>query len=187
MYNYNDLLRISKISDNIYLSGIYPLEKFPDQFRNNNINCILSCVDKPYVESVHNEIFKNNPDIEILYIPYDDDIRENLSKRNLNNITINKYISNPSEMNRLTDMNNFFNNKSMLDISYFYIDDCIRSGKNILIHCMAGVSRSASVLINYLMKKYDMEYDDAYKYLISKRSIVMPNESFKNQLKSIKK
>ena len=56
--------------------------------------------------------------------------------------------------------------------------------KNILIHCFAGRSRSAAVVLFYLIKKYDFSIDTAYDYLVSKRSLVNMNTSFYDEIKN---
>ena len=55
--------------------------------------------------------------------------------------------------------------------------------KNILIHCMMGISRSASFTIIYLIKKYSMTFDDAVKFVKNKRNIINPNGGFLYQIK----
>ena len=54
---------------------------------------------------------------------------------------------------------------------------------NIFIHCMGGVSRSASLVLFYIMKEKKWNYDISLNYARSKRPTVNPNESFANQLK----
>ena len=46
---------------------------------------------------------------------------------------------------------------------------------NVLVHCMAGVSRSASFVIGYIMKHKKMDYLTAKKYVIQRRNQVSPN------------
>eukprot|EP01084_Bolivina_argentea_P247092 413415_1 len=53
-----------------------------------------------------------------------------------------------------------------------------------LVHCVAGVSRSSTIIIAYLMKMKKMKYDDALDYTIKRRRIVNPNPGFRRQLKS---
>ena len=53
---------------------------------------------------------------------------------------------------------------------------------NILVHCYAGISRSASILISYFMKKCKLTFEEGFAYLKSKRKIVSPNPGFRKQL-----
>lgn len=57
----------------------------------------------------------------------------------------------------------------------------------ILIHCQAGVSRSATIIIAWLMKAYGMSRDEALTFLRSRRSIVNPNEGFMRVLAQYEK
>lgn len=50
--------------------------------------------------------------------------------------------------------------------------------RRVLVHCMAGVSRSTTVLTAWLMKTFGMSMDDALKLIKSKRPIVNPNHGF---------
>lgn len=50
------------------------------------------------------------------------------------------------------------------------------------MHCLAGVSRSASVLIAYMIRKYRWDYDKCLEMLKSKRKCCMPNYGFRQQL-----
>lgn len=59
-----------------------------------------------------------------------------------------------------------------------------RNGR-ILIHCNAGVSRSASVCIAYLMLQRQMNFVDAFSLVKSKRECIRPNDGFLKQLKAI--
>ena len=51
-----------------------------------------------------------------------------------------------------------------------------------LVHCAAGVSRSASVVVAYLMYKKGLSLDDALDFVKSKRECVDPNFGFREQL-----
>ncbi|CAD8199353.1 unnamed protein product [Paramecium pentaurelia] len=57
-----------------------------------------------------------------------------------------------------------------------------RQNGNVLIHCMAGISRSATLVAAYLMKKSNMNAQDALKLLEQKRWQVYPNNGFLRQL-----
>ena len=51
-----------------------------------------------------------------------------------------------------------------------------------LVHCQAGVSRSATITVAYIMLHSRMTMMDAFKYVKSCRSIVAPNFNFMGQL-----
>lgn len=53
----------------------------------------------------------------------------------------------------------------------------------IMIHCNLGISRSSSVLIAYLIKRYNMCLYAAFNYVKDKRLQIAPNYSFLRQLK----
>ena len=40
------------------------------------------------------------------------------------------------------------------DISYKFIKDHISKNKNVLVHCHAGVSRSSTLILNYMLRTY---------------------------------
>jgi protein-tyrosine phosphatase len=57
--------------------------------------------------------------------------------------------------------------------------------KNILIHCFMGASRSASVVIYYLMKKYNYTLNEAIQFAKNKRYLVNPTMLFYNELSEL--
>ncbi|KAF9444655.1 phosphatases II [Macrolepiota fuliginosa MF-IS2] len=65
-----------------------------------------------------------------------------------------------------------------LEAACNYIDTSLRSGRNVLVHCQQGVSRSAAVILAYLIRNRGMTYDSAYAYLKRKRACVKPNPTF---------
>ncbi|XP_071517618.1 dual specificity protein phosphatase MPK-4-like isoform X2 [Panulirus ornatus] len=62
-----------------------------------------------------------------------------------------------------------------------FIDDGQRKG-NVLVHCYFGVSRSATLVTCFLMKKYKISVDEALQRIKSKRRCVGPNSGFLAQL-----
>lgn len=68
-----------------------------------------------------------------------------------------------------------------------FIVEALENSKNILVHCYFGVSRSAAIVIAYIMQKYKIGYDLAFERVKSKRRFVGPNPGFVLQLKLFKK
>ena len=56
------------------------------------------------------------------------------------------------------------------------------SNKPVLVHCQAGVSRSPSFIIGYLMQYHQKSLEEAHRFVKDKRSIVNPNLHFLGQL-----
>ena len=57
-----------------------------------------------------------------------------------------------------------------------------QSGGRVLVHCQAGISRSPSIVLAYLIDRKNMDFDDAYHLLTERRPIVAPNFNFLAQL-----
>jgi len=62
------------------------------------------------------------------------------------------------------------------------INNALKKNYNVLVHCAAGISRSASVIIYYLMTYHNMCYDHAYTYLKSVHPKTRPNTGYQQQL-----
>ena len=70
------------------------------------------------------------------------------------------------------------NIKIELDLGYSFINLSILQNRNILVHCVAGISRSSTFVLYYLMKKYNMNLTDALNFSRQKRQIIRPNSGF---------
>jgi hypothetical protein len=64
----------------------------------------------------------------------------------------------------------------------FINDALFESNGKVLIHCMAGRSRSATILAAYIIKTCGMDVENVLNLLRKKRKIVEPNSSFVKQL-----
>lgn len=177
-----ELFQIHQITKNIFLSGIFPMERDTEIIGKLNIKYILSCLSRENVSDIHDKILIYNPDVTILYLPYEDDIKENLWKNNNNNVDIIKYCSSTDDYVKLTKKLQIYQNKPMIEIAYNFIDDAIKNNSNVLVHCRAGASRSVSMIIYYLMKKNHISFSDALKIINNIRKLANPNNSFQKQL-----
>ncbi|XP_037581938.1 dual specificity protein phosphatase 8 [Dermacentor silvarum] len=63
-----------------------------------------------------------------------------------------------------------------------FLDKVRESSGCVLVHCLAGVSRSPTVAIAYVMRHLGLSSDDAYRYVKSKRPSISPNFNFLGQL-----
>lgn len=79
------------------------------------------------------------------------------------------------------------NLSSALDRSFSYINGVLTyaAEPRVLVHCAAGISRSSSVIIYYLMRHYGYSFDRALKFIKKYHPQTRPNLSFENQLKSL--
>lgn len=74
-------------------------------------------------------------------------------------------------------------------LSIFYVRICFLSifqvgkkGGKTLVHCVAGVSRSATICLAYLVKYQQMTLEQAYRHVKKRRSVIHPNAGFWRQL-----
>eukprot|EP01017_Pseudomicrothorax_dubius_P026315 TRINITY_DN2926_c0_g1_i6.p1 TRINITY_DN2926_c0_g1~~TRINITY_DN2926_c0_g1_i6.p1 ORF type:complete len:110 (+),score=16.36 TRINITY_DN2926_c0_g1_i6:398-727(+) len=72
--------------------------------------------------------------------------------------------------------------KSKFNESIEFINLARSRGENVLVHCYAGISRSATIVIAYLLREYKYRLEEALAYVVAKRSIVKPNDGFYYQL-----
>lgn len=61
-------------------------------------------------------------------------------------------------------------------------DEARERGSGVLVHCHAGVSRSATVTVAYIMKQQGLCLGDAYKFVKELRPVISPNLNFMGQL-----
>ncbi|XP_066231338.1 dual specificity protein phosphatase 8 [Saccopteryx leptura] len=69
-----------------------------------------------------------------------------------------------------------------LDKSIEFIDKAKLSSCQVIVHCLAGISRSATIAIAYIMKTMGMSSDDAYRFVKDRRPSISPNFNFLGQL-----
>lgn len=68
------------------------------------------------------------------------------------------------------------------DISHDFIENAIRNNSPVLVHCFAGMSRSATIVCAFLIRYYSLDAETALQLVRSKRAVVRPNPSFRKQL-----
>lgn len=59
----------------------------------------------------------------------------------------------------------------------------LTSGRNVLVHCRMGLSRSASLVIAYKIKHFHLSFEVAREFVASKRSKINPNPTFVRELR----
>ena len=156
--------------------------------------------------STHNIIPSQNEIITNLWVG---DYKSALNKEFLikNNI---KLIINCSKILDFTDLDNITkirlsinddrkqsSNQKMIELFpnvYNTIDNNLSNNKGVLVHCKAGMQRSATIVALYLMKKFNMNFDKVKQIIRNKRQIVFrpftnfiePILYFQNKFNNIK-
>ncbi|CAF0837725.1 unnamed protein product [Brachionus calyciflorus] len=104
---------------------------------------------------------------------YNQNISENSKLFNLKRISVNDC---PNE-----DLVQYF------DEAFNFIDEAKSKNSKVLVHCQAGVSRSPTIVIAYLMKMQNFKAIEAYQKIKEIRPIIAPNIVFMNQLFNFEK
>uniref|UniRef100_A0A1A8PM98 Dual specificity protein phosphatase n=1 Tax=Nothobranchius pienaari TaxID=704102 RepID=A0A1A8PM98_9TELE len=86
------------------------------------------------------------------------------------------YKSIPVEDNHKADISSWFNE------AIEFIDSVKSKGGRVFVHCQAGISRSATICLAYLMRTNRVKLDEAFEFVKQRRSIISPNFSFMGQL-----
>mmetsp|Transcript_29043 Transcript_29043/g.81251 ORF Transcript_29043/g.81251 Transcript_29043/m.81251 type:complete len:217 (+) Transcript_29043:179-829(+) len=63
-----------------------------------------------------------------------------------------------------------------------FIHEARKKGGNVYVHCSAGISRSSTITLAYMMTFYDRPLDELLPRLEHRRSCVNPNHGFMRQL-----
>ena len=159
---YNHILNIflypTNIIDNIYLGNGYNASNY-SVIRDYNIKYIVNVTKEIPNYYEYNIVSTNNTSC----VP--------------NNIDI-KYFNIPIFDNDEGHIRVYISN--VLD---FIEEAQSKNDGNILIHCYMGSSRSASVVLAYLIYKYNFTLNNALKYIKKKRDIVNININFINDIK----
>jgi dual specificity MAP kinase phosphatase len=61
------------------------------------------------------------------------------------------------------------------------------TGGRVLVHCRAGVSRSVTICLAYLMFTARIRLEAAFEHVRSKRSMISPSLNFMRQLEAFEK
>eukprot|EP00754_Rhynchopus_humris_P050034 Rhum_TRINITY_DN8716_c0_g1::Rhum_TRINITY_DN8716_c0_g1_i1::g.29610::m.29610 len=62
--------------------------------------------------------------------------------------------------------------------AFAFIDESLRDRGKVLVQCRKGVSRSATLVIAYLMQHHRWHFQRSYEYVKEKRSVINPNLGF---------
>lgn len=68
-----------------------------------------------------------------------------------------------------------------------FIEEARTSDTGVLVHCLAGVSRSVTITVAYLMSSLRLSLNDAFTLVRSRKSNIAPNFHFMEQLNSFEK
>jgi protein-tyrosine phosphatase len=82
----------------------------------------------------------------------------------------------PVTDSELTDLGTYF------DAVTRFIDDELKNGGRVLVHCVAGVSRSTTLVLAYLIRYRGFTLLDAFDLVAERRRIAWPNDGFYRQL-----
>ncbi|XP_044273300.1 dual specificity protein phosphatase 2 [Varanus komodoensis] len=86
------------------------------------------------------------------------------------------YKSIPVEDNHMAEISVWFQE------AINFIDAVKSSGGRVLLHCQAGVSRSATICLAYLIQSRRVRLEEAFDFVKQRRGVISPNFGFMGQL-----
>lgn len=75
-----------------------------------------------------------------------------------------------------------FDIRRILGLTNAFIAQSLLNGHSVLVHCHWGISRSASVILAYLMAFRKLSLQASLQLLSSKRWVINPNQGFRRYL-----
>lgn len=76
----------------------------------------------------------------------------------------------------------FVSNRLFNCVLLYFSDEARGSNQGVLVHCLAGVSRSVTITVAYLMQTKKLTLNDAYDYVKTCKPNISPNFNFMGQL-----
>lgn len=147
---------------------------------------------RSYVQPWISTSFNTNEVVENLYIG---DIASAYNKGQLKKLGITHVVTAVLGVSEIFP-NDFINkNIPLRDVpdedidTYFlksneFISKAIDGGGKVFVHCICGVSRSATLVAAYLMYKHNLTCEEAIEHLQKQRNCVDPNKGFRKQLEN---
>lgn len=175
----------SKILPNLYLSDVMTA-RWGDTLDRLGVTHIVCVMEEPVSYP------RTKQDVKILYIPVSDDVTSDLlsyfeSATQFIGDALGPVDINRDELSAVEDV------KSTLeDGAHPFPSPDTESPRHrlppprnvVLVHCMAGMSRSATIVCAYLLATTSMNTQEAISFVRSKRPIIQPNYGFEKQLRS---
>lgn len=121
---------------------------------------------------------KNSADLSVLKdhgITYILNVTPNVPNKFENDSTF-KYMKIPISDHLSQNLSQFFPE------AIAFIDEARDSEQGVLVHCLAGISRSVTITVAYLMQKRDLSLNEAYDYVKTCKPNISPNFNFMGQL-----
>jgi len=127
-----------------------------------------------------------NTDSKKLYLGDMFDVNDDKTLRK-NNISTIICVAEGITINKTPNINIYrydFQDTYDCDISIYFdeISDLIHKQNSVLVNCAAGISRSSTIVIAYLMKYYNLNLKDAFLYVRERRNKICPNKKFMKYL-----
>ena len=174
------------VSENFQLSGKKICRNCYNKDEENEFQRVIKLINSSKVIFDGNEIIKDK-----LYLGnyYSATQKEELKKRGVTHILMVGYLLHEFYPNDFEYGNIEIEDDERENIfRYFYTCiNFIEKSKICYVHCQAGVSRSASIVIAYVMYKLRLNFEDAFNYVKEKRDYIYPNDGFQLQLKDLDK
>jgi atypical dual specificity phosphatase len=172
----------SPILPNLYLSDAMTA-RWGDTLNKLGVTHIVCVMEEPLTYP------RTRQDIKILHIPVSDDITSDLlsyfesATEFISDAlgTTNAPAVNKEEIAAVKDVANVLEgNTRPFPSPDSEVDP--NSRNVVLVHCLAGMSRSATIVCAYLLATTPMNTQETISFVRSKRSIIRPNYGFEKQL-----